>query len=73
MHNEDTNISTRLCSDALMSSSVHLTFVKPVYLVYAVGSLYYHNTDFSIMYKNSFGENVTYMNMDGIYVRSNYS
>ena len=70
MHNENNmNISTQWCSyhDADMSPSVLLTFVEPVYLLYALGSFY---TDFSVTYKNSFGENITYMNMDGIYVRS---
>ena len=64
------NISTLWCSnhDIDMSPSVLLTFVEPVYLLYALGSFY---TDFSITYKNSFGKNITYMNMDGIYVRSN--
>ena len=72
MHDEnDMNISTQWCSNhgAGMSTSVLLTFVEPVYLLYALGS--FHDTDFSITYKNSFGENITYMNMDGIYVRSN--
>ena len=71
MYYENMNISTGLCFTTDMSS-VHLTFVEPVYLVYALGSFYYYNNNsFSITYKNSFGEDVTYMNMDGIYVRSN--
>ena len=70
MHDEyNMNISTQWCSyDTDMSPSVLLTFVEPVYLLYALGSFY---TDFSITYKNSFRKNITYMNMDGIYVRSN--
>ena len=71
MYDEDMNISTGWCSGANMSPSVYLTFVEPVHLVYAVGSFYYYNNEFSITYKNSFGEDVTYTNMDGIYVRSN--
>ena len=62
------NISTGSCSHP-QSLSVHLTFVKPVYLVYAVGS--FDSYIFSITYNDSFGGNVTYTNMNGIYVRSN--
>ena len=71
MDNEDMNISTRWCFDVFMSSPrVHLNFVEPVYLVYAVGSFYNHSTGFSITYKNSSSESVTYTNLNGIYVRS---
>ena len=70
MYDEDMNISTGWCSYTDMSPSVYLTFVEPVYLLYAVGSFY--NNGFSVTYKNPFGENVTYTNMDGIYVRSVY-
>ena len=62
------NISTGLCSHPHMQSRVHLTFAKPVYLVYTVGL--FDSYSFSVTYNNSFGESVTYMNMDGIYVRS---
>ena len=72
MYDEGMNISTRLCFDADISPSVHLTFVVPVYLVYALGSFDIYINDLSIIYKNSFGENETYVIMDGIYVRSNY-
>ena len=61
------NISTGWCIDRYMSQSVCLTFVEPVYLLYAVESFYY-NTDISIIFKNMFGKNVTYTKMDGIYV-----
>ena len=67
MYYGDMNISTGWCPNIDMLPSVLLTFVEPVYLLYIVGSFY---TDFSITYENSFGENITYMNMDGIYVRS---
>ena len=67
-------ISTEWCpyhdEDMLATSpSVHLTFVEPVYLLYALGVFDY--TVISITYENSFGKDVIYMNMDEIYVRSN--
>ena len=65
-HNRDRNISTLWCPETDMLPSVLLTFVEPVYLLYVVGSFY--DNDFSITYENSFGENVTYTKMDGIYV-----
>ena len=76
MYYGNMSISSEWCSYGDMSSSVRLTFVKPVYLVCAVGSFY--SDSISITYNDSFGEDaymnmdgifVTYMNMDGIYVR----
>ena len=72
MYSEGMNTSTGWCPDMSDTSpSVHLTFVEQVYLLYAVGSTYNgHYGSFSIIYKNSTGGNVTYMNVDGKSVRS---
>ena len=66
--NDDMNFSTGWYPDSSDTApSVHLTFVEPVYLVEICSG---GNTNFSLTYINSFGDNVTYMNVDGNSVRS---
>ena len=74
----DMNIADVWCAyvTSLDSSpNVNLTFTEPVYILYAVSrgkyDMFdeYYVTNFSIIFKNPSGENVTYMNVDGGSVR----
>lgn len=64
------NASTGWCPDTSdISPSVHLTFAEQLYLLYILRFNPYV-ANFSITHENSSGENATYTNVDGIYVRS---
>ena len=56
---------------ALPSPNVTLTFTEPYYLLYIVIRRIRNSnvTTFSLSYENSSSENVTYVNVDGVYVR----
>ena len=66
------NISDVWCA-YLRDSLVHvnLSFTESVYLLVAVfrGGNSNYVTNFSVTYKNPSGENVTYMNINGVSVR----
>ena len=54
------------CANIFGFSTAQLTFTEPIYLLHAEVRGYsdHYVTRFSLIYENSFGEIVTYMNVD---------
>ena len=53
------------------SPNANMTFAEPLYFLYAIvrGDDDHYVTEFSLTYRNSSGDSVTYMNVDGYSVR----